>query len=334
MIYLDEADLDFCPSTRGNKVKEFERACADYLGVNDCVAVNSGTSALFLSLVACGIGPGDEVIVPACTFVGTANAVLYTGAKVRLVDICLNSWLIDFNKIQGIFNEKTKAIIGVHLYGNPSNISLSPIHLRGYPAFIFDGACSLGTKLFNTNIERYGWYTAISLNGNKTITTGGGGLIVGQDLDKIRKMLVPGCYEGLGYNMGMPAINAALGLEQLKKVDEYIEKKRRFNQIYREELDGLVTFQEATPNSNPVWWMTACLMPENIDIPELQWKLKENGVPTREVFKPLNHYPHIKDNNVYSNAEYIYKHGICLPSSVKNNEDDIYVICKNIKGLI
>ena len=323
MIYLDEPDLDYIPSTRGQKVKEFERACADYLGVDDCVAVNSGTSALFLSLLACGIGPGDEVIVPACTFVGTANAVLYTGAKIVLHDVELDTW--NLYKIHS--TDKTKTILIVHLYGNIQPIS-HPLTRSTKVFFISDAACCFGAKEINSH------YACYSFNGNKTITTGGGGLIVGQNLDKIRDMLTPGLYDGLGWNMGMSAINAALGLEQLERIDEYIWKKKQFNKIYREELNGLVKFQEPIPNSNPVWWMTACLFDEKIDIQELQMKLKDKGIPTRRIFKPLNHYSHLTDGLFYSNSEHIYKHGLCLPSSVKNSEDDIYTVCRKIKDLI
>ena len=321
MIYLDEPDLDYIPSTRGDKVREFERACADYLGVDDCVAVNSGTSALFLSLLACGIGPKDEVLVPACTFAGTANAVLYTGANVKLIDVDGKTWCIS-QQYEKYLKRKTKAIIPVSLYGCTFNLT------DYYSAqLIFDLAEAFP-------LSAPGCIRCYSFNGNKTITTGGGGLIVGQNLDKIRAMLIPGLYDGLGWNMGMPAVNAALGLEQLKKVDIYIEKKRRFNQIYREELDGLVKFQEPTPGSNPVWWMTACLFPENISVPELRKKLYDKGIPTREIFRPLYYYPHIKDKTYCPNAEYIYNHGLCLPSSVKNSDGDIRRICKTLKNVI
>ena len=321
MIYLDEPDLDYIPSTRGDKVREFERACADYLGVDDCVAVNSGTSALFLSLLACGIGPKDEVLVPACTFAGTANAVLYTGANVKLIDVDGKTWCIS-QQYEKYLKRKTKAIIPVSLYGCTFNLT------DYYSAqLIFDLAEAFP-------LSAPGSIRCYSFNGNKTITTGGGGLIVGQNLDKIRAMLIPGLYDGLGWNMGMPAVNAALGLEQLKKVDIYIEKKRRFNQIYREELDGLVKFQEPTPDSNPIWWMTACLVPDNISVPELRNRLYAKGIPTRKVFEPLYYYSHIKDKTFCPNAEYVYRQGICLPSSVKNSDGDIRRVCKTLKNVI
>jgi perosamine synthetase len=325
MIYLDEPDLEYIPSTRGNGVAEFERKMADFLGVNDCVAVNSGTSALFLSLLACGIGPEDEVVVPATTFVATANAVLMTGAKVVLCDVDKDSWLLDWaSNIELVYHPVLEAIVPVSLYGNTFNEDVSFFRVN----VIVDNSEALGNPRVN------GDYFCYSFNGNKTITTGGGGLIIGANLDKIREIINPGSYDGLGYNLGMPALNARLGIEQLKNADRYIAKKNRFNEIYRSELDGFVTLQESSHNADSSWWMTACLFPEHINIDELRGKLLYDGIPTRRIFRPLNHYAHLKDAKTYPVAEYLYEHGLCLPSSVRNSEDDIYIICEIIKKYI
>jgi len=320
LIYLDEPDLNYIPSTRGEDVAKFEKACAEYLGVRDCVAVNSGTSALFLALISCGIGRGDVVLVPASTFIGTANAVLMTGAEVKLLDIDIGTWCLP-NNDRSYDDKKIKAIIPVSLYGCCFSI------IQGNPALIFDIAEGFPAR---PPADPY-MHACYSFNGNKTITTGGGGLIIGWNLYQIRKMLIPGYYDGLGYNLGMPAINARLGLQQLKKADEYIAKKNRFNEIYRNELSFL-TFQESTGQST--WWMTACLFPESIKIEDFQDRLFNRGIPTRRVFKPLNFYAHMYDSATYKNAEYIYKHGLCLPSSVRNTEDGIYKVCGVIRELI
>jgi perosamine synthetase len=320
MIYLDEADLDYISSTKGVDVRIFEREMAEYLDVDDCVAVNSGTSALHLALLACGVNWGYPVAVPATTFVATANAVLYTGATVKLVDIELKNWGLPHEVIKN-----TDAVVPVSLYGGEVTYS---ILFDDYPV-ILDLAEGLGSIMGKNGTVDYSCY---SFNGNKTMTTGGGGLIVGGDLDKIRRLMRPAYCNKLAYNYGMPAVNARLGLEQLKKLNEYLIKKETFNNIYREELSFL-TFQEAAPGP---YWMTACIFP--CDAKEFRLKLAARDIPTRRIFKPLNHYSHIYElhgvKKKYKNAEYLYKHGLCLPSSVRNTEKDIMYVCKTIKEVL
>ena len=317
MIYLDEADLDYIPSTIGEDVRKFEKAMAEYLGVDDCVATNSGTSALHLSLLACGIGRGDTVVVPATTFVATANAVLYTGAKVKLVDIDPETWNIEDRTY------KSSAVIPVCLYGASTKIKFSVKKA----CLVWD--CAEGI-CFAIDKDTIGNYAAYSFNGNKSMTTGGGGLVAGKSLDAVRQLMKPAKSDCLAYNYGMPAHNARLGLEQLKKLPEYLEKKTTFNKIYREELSFL-KFQKAEPGP---CWMTAALFPEWIDIEQFKVRLELRGIPTRRIFKPLNHYKHLAGGKTYENAEYIYKHGLCLPSSTKNYSEDIYEVCQTIKKLI
>ena len=315
MIYLDEPDLDYIPSTRGEDVRKFEKAMAEYLEVDDCVAVNSGTSALHLALLACGIGRGDTVVVPATTFVATANAVLYTGAKVKLVDVDFLNWTLS-----NMEYKKVRAIIPVTLYG--AGLKYTQIQQQWV-------ICDLAESIHIKPGFRYG-YSCYSFNGNKTITTGGGGLVCGPDLDRVRRLIRPAYSKELAYNYGMPAVNARLGLKQIPFINEKLARKENFNCVYRKELYFL-KFQGKEPGP---YWMTACLFPEHIDISTFQLRLEMRGIPTRRIFKPLNHYKHLADGKTYPNAEYIYKHGLCLPSSLKNSEDDIYKVCKTIKELI
>ena len=326
MIYLDETNLDYIPSTAGIDVQDFEIAMGRYLGVDQCVAVNSGTSALFLALKACGIGSRrygryyahvkqDKVLVPATTFIATANAVSYTGAKVVLSDVDSGNWCL-----QGNIDKKIKAAVPVALYGNTHMVLkavMCPI--------ILDSAEAI--ERFKSILIDYYCY---SFNGNKNMTTGGGGLIVGRKLDKIRQMIKPGTYDGVGYNYGMPALNARLGLKQLELLDAHKEKKQQFNKIYRENLKHRLTFQKVTGTP----WMTAVLFPAGTDISETQHRLKYRGVPTRRVFKPLNHYKPYRDGKTYPVAEDIWSRGLCLPSSVRNSKEDIYEVCQIIKKLL
>lgn len=320
MIYLDEPNLDYIPSTRGDHVQKFEKAMAGYFGVKDCVATNSGTSALHLSLLACGVGKGNTVVVPATTFVATANAVLYTGAKIKLRDVDFDTWAISGS----IKSFRVDTVIYVSLYGG---IKANITNRYSDTPIVFDYAEAICAN--DLDLDDYSFY-CFSFNGNKTMTTGAGGLIVGKDLSKIRYLMKPGICNKLAYNYGMPAICAKLGLEQIFKLQDNLKRKQEINSIYREQL-YMLRFQGNAPGP---FWMTVCLFPEWIDIPSLQLDLKIKGIPTRRVFKPLNHYDHLKDGKTYPNAEYIYKHGLVLPSSVKNEDADIYQVCNAIKELI
>ena len=319
MIYLDEPSLDYIPSTRGIDVQNFEIAIGGYLGVDKCVATNSGTSALHLALLACGISRGDKVVVPATTFIATANAVSYTGARVVLQDVHPDNWCLT-----GLVSRKAKAIIPVVLYGNYS------MSLRAdADQFVILDSAEASIKL---NKKKEMDYICYSFNGNKNMTTGGGGLVVGRrkSVDPIRSMINPGCYDGVGYNYGMTALSARLGLEQLQLLESHLAKKRKFNEIYRENLNHRLTFQEVTGTP----WLTAVLFPAGTDIPKLQLNLKMSGIPTRRVFEPLNHFKPYSDGKTYPVAEDIWKRGLCLPSSVRNQEGNIYEVCQKIKKLL
>ena len=317
-IYLDECSLDYIPSTNGIDVQNFEIAIGKYLGVDKCVATNSGTSALFLALKACGVGKGDKVLVPATTFIATANAVSYTGARVVFTDVGEDTWCM--HKV--LVGKKIKAVVPVTLYGN-YNMTMEGAVDKFY---IIDAAENID------QLKQVGPFNAYcySFNGNKYITTGGGGLIVGDNLDEIRQMINPGTYNGIGYNYGMTALSARLGLEQLKLLDSHKEKKTKFNQIYRENLKHRLTFQQVTGTP----WMTAALWPKGTDIVDTQQRLREMGIPTRRVFEPLNHFKPYMDGKTYPVAEDIWRRGLCLPSSVRNSEEDIYEVCQKIKGLL
>jgi len=334
MVYLDETSLDYIPSTKGIDVQDFELAMGRHLGVDQCIATNSGTSALHLALLACGIGKGDKVLVPATTFIATANAVSYTGAKVVFADVDRNTWCF-----RGRSERSTRAVVLVCLYGN-TEFNFVPAYrlFRSSQVCIVDAAeiTELVESIGSIYIGSSWWnpirphYNCFSFNGNKNMTTGGGGLIVGKDLDEIRSMINPGSYDGVGYNYGMTALSARLGLEQLKILDEHKEKKKRFNEIYRENLKHRLIFQCVTGTP----WMTAVLFPNGTDIPKTQNTLKDRGVPTRRVFEPLNHFKPYMDGKTYPVAEDIWKRGLCLPSSVRNSEEDIYEVCQKIKGLL
>jgi len=335
-------------STVGPFVPKFEEEFAKYVGSKIAVSVQSGTAALHIALYELGIGPGDEVIVPALTFIATANAVLYVGATPIIVDIDPLTWNIDPESIIKAITSKTKAIIPVHLYGNPCNIDAIMKIAEEHNLYVIEDATeSLGATYKGKQTGTFGDFGCFSFNGNKLITTGGGGMIVTNYIDKAQhiKFLVNqardasrGYYHPeMGFNYRMTNLEAALGLAQLARIDEFVEKKREFREIYKKELGDIpyIKFQEEYDKARGGWWLDCVKFERDIDINHLIQQLKEKGVETRRVFMPLGEMPYLKKYSKFaSNAYDIYKNGICLPSSTLNDEDAIiYTISALRKAL-
>lgn len=335
--YLSEAIDKGFVSTFGPFIPEFEKKVADYLGVKEAVAVQSGTAAIYMSLYESGIGPGDEVIVPALTFAATVNPILYAGATPVIVDVDRDTWNIDPKKIKEAITAKTKAIIPVHLYGNPcSMIEIMDI-AKKYKLYIIEDATeSLGAKFKDKHTGVFGDFGCFSFNGNKLITTAGGGMVVSDNVDKIERIryLVnqakdkdrPGFHSEMGFNYRMTNIQAALGLAQLEKMDPFLSKKKVFKELYKKVLDDLsfVSFQEKYSTAIESEWFTCIKIEKKIDISDLVQNLKKKNIPTRRIFVPLNEMSYLKRySTVCSNAFGIYNNGICLPCSTLNEKKDI-----------
>lgn len=347
--YINDAiDRGFV-STFGPLVTEFEEKFAMYLNVKKGVSTQSGTAAIHIALHELGIGKNDEVIVPAATFIATVNPIIYVGAKPVFIDANLNTWNIDPHAVEKKITKKTKAILLVHLYGNPCNMdAIMKIAKKNKLFVIEDATESLGAKYNGKYTGTFGDLGCFSFNGNKTITTGGGGMVIGNNKERLGhiKFLVNQAREDrkgyyhpeIGFNYRMTNIEAALGLAQLEKLGTFLSKKKSFAQIYRSELkkDPDIHFQEEYDGAESIPWLTCAIFESITDIDLLQKKLKEKGIPTRRVFMPVTNFPPYKDfkKDDYANAEHIYEKGLCLPSSTVNSEDDIRYACKIIKGLI
>jgi len=324
-------------STIGPFVPEFEDEFAKYVGVKKAVSMQSGTAALHMALYELGIGNDDEVIVPALTFIATINPILYVGAKPVIVDVDSETWNIDPEEIKKSVTENTKAIIPVHLYGNPCNMDAIMKIAKEYNLYVIEDATeSLGAIYKGKQTGTFGEFGCFSFNGNKLITTGGGGMLITDDEKRAKhiKFLVnqarddsKGYYHPeMGFNYRMTNIEAALGLAQLKKIDEFLNKKRKFRQIYQEILSDLpyVKFQKEYDGADGSWWLTCIKIEKDIDIDGLMQKLKEKGIQTRRIFIPAQEMPYLKEySKPCSNAYKIYEKGICLPSSTLNTVNAI-----------
>ena len=318
-------------STIGPFVPEFEDKFAKYVGVKRAVSVQSGTAAIHMALYELGIGRDDEVIVPSLTFVATINPVLYVGPKPVIVDVDPETWNIDPEEIKKAVTEKTKAIIPVHLYGNPCDMDSIMKIAEEYSLYVIEDATeSLGATYKGKQTGTFGNMGCFSFNGNKLITTGGGGMVVTNDKTKSGhiKFLVnqarddsKGYYHPeMGFNYRMTNVEAALGLAQLRRIDEFLNKKRKFRQIYQEILGDLpyVKFQKEYDGAEGSWWLS-CIKVEEINIDGLMQKSKEKGIQTRRIFIPVQEMPYLRNySKPCPNACEIYEKGICLPSSTLN----------------
>lgn len=347
--YLDRAVNSGYVSTVGPYVPEFEREFADYVGVPKAVAVQSGTAALHMALYELRIKPGDEVIVPALTFIATVNPVVYLGATPVFADVDFKTWTVSAEQIERKISDKTKAVVAVHLYGNPCDLRpLTELCQHRSIALVEDATESLGAKYAGRHTGTFGDFGCFSFNGNKVITTGGGGMVVGRDEENIEhiKFLVnqardeeKGYYHPeIGFNYRMTNIEASLGLAQMRNLSDFLKKKKQFFRIYKEVLgsSGIIDFQHSYECSSPNYWLCCVMFECGFDVTGLQRKLRLESIPTRRVFMPIVEFPPYSQYKVekYLNSYGIYERGLCMPSSTLNSEDDIYRVAETIKSIL
>jgi perosamine synthetase len=331
-------------SSKGKYVTEFEQKFAGFIGVNYATSVVNGTVAVHLALAALGLGSGDEVIVPTLTYIASVNAIKYTGAEPIFVDSIKETWQMDPEDIRGKITSNTKAILVVHLYGHPCEMDeILKIAKENDLYVIEDCAEAIGSMYKGKYVGTFGDISAFSFFGNKTITTGEGGMVVtnsptlyeraahlkGQGLAKNREYW----HDIIGYNYRMTNICAAIGLGQLEQVDKFIEKKRQVANWYIEGLKGLlVEFNKSYGEVTHTYWMCSILVDkvENRDL--LREKLKEAGVETRPLFYPVHNMPMYSGRfRTHPVAEEISLRGINLPSYPGLTREDVEYICDIIK---
>lgn len=321
-------------SSKGKYVQRFEEQFSEYCGVHQALAVSNGTVAIHLALVALGIGEGDEVIVPNLTFAAPANAVIYTGAKPVLVDVEPKSWNIDPRQIVRAITEKTKAIIPVHLYGHPCDMDEILKIAKAYGLKVIeDCAEALGTRYRGQLVGSFGDAATFSFFGNKTVTTGEGGMVLFADkataeLGRILRDhgMSPKLrywHDLVGFNYRMTNLQAAVGVAQMERVSTLVDRKREMALRYRESLHGFDSISlppELEWATNSYWLFTILL---NEDIAKhrdnIVRDMLKNGVETRPVFYPLHQMaPYtsmIRGDGTYPISCSISQRGISLPSS-------------------
>ena len=369
--WIDEDDINAVVEvlkgdwiTQGPKIDEFEKSIAKYVGAKYAVAFNSGTSALHAALFAAGIGEGDEVITTPITFVATSNAAMYLGAKPVFVDIDMNSYCIDVNKIEDAITEKTKAIIPVDFAGYPVNMSeIKEIADRYKLVVIEDAAHALGAKRYGRMVGQEADMTMFSFHPVKHITTGEGGVIVTNNKEYYEKMRMfrthgitkdknfltkdegPWYYEMhfLGYNYRITDIQCALGISQLRKIEKFIERRNEIAHVYDEafknELFIRVPPKPNYKDSRHAYHIYPLLLDEKIDRKRVFTTLRERGVLCQVHYIPVHLQPYYRKRFGYregtlENAEEFYKREITIPLFPKMSDEDVNYVIEKVKEAV
>jgi perosamine synthetase len=335
----------------------FERAFADYLGVKYAVTLPSCTSAIHLSLLALGIGLGDEVIVPDITWIASAAPINYVGATPVFADIDPMTWCISADSIMSYITPKTKAIIPVNLYGGMADMdAILAIANKYNLAVIEDAAESIGSEYHNRKSGSFGDTGVFSFHGSKTLTTGEGGMLVTDRDDLYQRILFlrdhgrkPGdrlfYNTEVAYKYKMSSMQAALGLAQLERIEELIDRKRQIFSWYRAELDSLsgITLNYEPPNTKNTYWMVTAIFDSylGLDKHQIMDALSNKQIDTRPFFHPLSSLPayehlpaarlaHDRNQSSYQ----ISKYGINLPSGMNIKLEDVAYISQQLKRIL
>jgi len=343
-------------SSVGSFVDRFERMMAEYVGSKYAVATANGTAALHVALLVAGVQPDDEVLVPTLTFVAPVNAVRYCGAWQVFMDAEPDYWQMDpdksarsleqecqwrdgrlFNKSSG---RPVTAILPVDVLGHPCDYdAIQELAQRYGLTMIEDATESLGAKFNGKMVGCFGDVACFSFNGNKTITTGGGGMIVTDNQEWAEKAQylttqakddpIEYVHNEIGYNYRLTNVLAAMGVAQMERLEEYIEKKRVIAHRYREafgDLEG-VSLMESQPQAEPTFWLYTILMSPETTLAERKQAiqdLNDNGIGSRPLWHPIHALPPYRDCQSYEieHATDLYRRAVSIPSSVGLTDDD------------
>ncbi len=344
--YLLEAFDSGWISSRGEFVQRFEQAFADFVGARRAVSVCNGTAALHVALAALDIGPLDEVIVPTFTYVAPVNMVRLIGATPVFVDADPGNWQLDPADIERRVTSRTRAIIAVHLYGQACDMErIESIARRHGLRVIEDCAEAFGTRIGVRHVGTFGDVATFSFFGNKTITTGEGGMVVARDRqvsERVALLKNQGVssereywHVELGFNYRMTNLAAALGLAQLEQAGAFLARKRTIAQGYRRGLAGLpLELHEERGGTTHSFWMVSVLVENDQIRTQLRNALSEYGVETRPTFVPAHRLPMYAANGEsrYPVAEALGARGINLPSWPGLSDDDVAYVAACIRN--
>ena len=346
--YVLEAVQSGWISSLGKYVSQFEEEFARFCGVKYGVATSNGTTALHLALHALGIGPGDEVIVPALSFVASANAVAYTGAKPVFADVDMETWTLAPEDAERLLSPRTRAVMPVHLYGHPAPMDEIRAIAAAHNLWIVEDAAEAhGACAGDRRAGNLGHVGAFSFFANKIITTGEGGLLTTNDealaarLRMLRDHAMPPekryWHDEIGFNYRMTNLQAAVGVAQMARIDEFIARKRRIAELYAEGLADLpgITLPVEKPGYTNVFWMYSVLIdaPYPLTRDEVIPALRQRGIDSRPFFHPLDTLPPYLSETPRPQALALSRMGLNLPSSPRLSDGQVDRICQAFRDL-
>jgi len=340
----------------GPKMRQFEQEFTTYIGRKRAVAVNSGTSGLFLCMKALGMGEGDEVITTPFTFIATVNVIMMVGAKPVLADINPETLNIDVNKIEDKITEKTKAILPIEAFGNPADMDKIEALAEKHNLTLVEDSCEgLGSVLNGRKVGTFGRMSVFAFYPNKQITTGEGGMILTDD-DELADMCVSLRNQGrskdggwlghqrLGYNFRLSDINSALGIVQLSRIDEIKAKRKQVADWYNDNLgdDERVILPTEPPGCDMSWFVFVVRLAGNPSLEKRNAVLKElseQGIQASNYFPPAHLQPFIAEKFGFSEGDFpvtesVSKSTIALPFYNNLNEKQVITVSEMLKGIL
>ena len=350
MQYIREAFESNWIAPLGENVDSFEKELADKIGAGYAAALSSGTAAVHMALKAAGAGEGDIVFCSSLTFAATANAIIYENAIPVFIDSDEKTWNMDPDLLEEAFKKypQAKAVIVVHIYGLAADMDrIADICNRYGAVLIEDAAESLGTKYKGRHTGTIGDYGVFSFNGNKIITTSGGGMLVSDNKERIEKVRFWSTqsrdkarhyeHSELGYNYRMSNIVAGIGRGQLRVLDRRIEKKKYIFEYYRRELGQLdgVSFMPINEWNEPNCWLSCITLSGRVRPIDIIEALEAENIESRPIWKPMHLQPYYKGRDFIGSgvSDGIFENGVCLPSDTKMTDEDLDRVCGIIKGL-
>ena len=305
--YVSECLVTNWISSQGNYVNRFEKIFAEYCDVNHAITSSSGTTALHLALTALGIGQGDEVIVPDLTFAACANVIIHCGARPVFIDVTESTWTMDPVLLEDLITERTKAIMPVHLYGHPCDMDAIIDIARKHKIYVIeDCAEALGSLYKSKRVGTQGTIGCFSFFANKLITTGEGGMLITND-KRLKEVITKWRDHGMsrekkywhelaGFNYRMTNIQAAIGVAQMEKIDNFIEIRDVTAKKYRTNLSGIqgITLPPEEEWAKNIFWLFSILVDEKtlgLSPEDFMKRLEGEGIETRPFFSPLHKQP-------------------------------------------
>ncbi len=342
--YLSECIDSGWISSEGPFIKQFEEKFSSQVGCKHGIAVSNGTAALDAAIEALGVGPGDEVIMPTFTIISCIGQIVRSGAKPVLVDSDPITWNMDASQIEAKITPRTKAIMVVHIFGLPADIDLILDIARRHGLKVLEDAAQMHGQTYKGKpCGSFGDISTFSFYPNKHITTGEGGMIVtnddqlAEDCRSLRNLCFQPhkrfVHERLGWNLRMTNMQAALGVAQSERLDEFVGRKRRMGARYTELLSGLQGVQLPLPRTDyaeNIYWVYGLVLDESsgLDAEEVMKQLAEKGVGSRPFFYPMHQQPVLRKMGLFEGvslpeAERLYKRGFYIPSGMALTDDQI-----------